>query len=160
MRASTERRNGFGLDHEPSELPPSRLTAPPRRPEAASFELDNVSRGAQLRPARLVLKRLGSQSAVVIRLSSNPMVLGRFDPTTGPVDIDLTSLPGSEHLSRRHAEFSFSPSGWSVHDLNSTNGVFVRRSGQVAATRINQPTVLHSGDEASFGEFSFVFEEE
>jgi pSer/pThr/pTyr-binding forkhead associated (FHA) protein len=107
-----------------------------------------------------VLKRLGSQSAFVIRLASNPMVLGRFDPTTGPVDIDLGGLSGSEHLSRRHAQFSFDESGWRVHDLNSTNGVFVRRFGDVKAKRIDQPTLLHSGDEASFGDLSFVFEEE
>jgi len=64
----------------------------------------------------------------VIPLQGPRLVVGRFDASTGPVEIDLTGVPGAENISRRHAELYFEGGAWKVRDLGSTNGVFVKLS--------------------------------
>ena len=78
-------------------------------------------------PASLTLISFGQSTDTVIPLEASPLMLGKFDPAQGPIDIDLSNLPGNEYLSRRHGELFFDD-GWTVRDLGSTNGVFVRRS--------------------------------
>ncbi|RIH74086.1 Glycogen accumulation regulator GarA [Calidithermus terrae] len=87
-------------------------------------------------------------------------MVGRFDASTGPVEIDLTGIQGSENISRRHAELFFEGGAWKVRDLGSTNGVFVKRAGEAAySPRLVEPATLHSGDELAFGNVIVVFEE-
>jgi len=88
------------------------------------------------------------------------MVVGRFDPSTGPVDIDVTGLPGAEHISRRHAEIYAESGTWKVRDLGSTNGVFIKRAGEEGySPRLQEPSELKGGDEIAFGNVVFVFEQ-
>lgn len=111
--------------------------------------------------AKLAIKKYGVLSGDSIPLMGGALVLGRFDASTGPVDIDVTGLPGSEHVSRRHAQVFSEGSEWKVKDLGSTNGVFIRKSGDVNfGPRIAEPTVLHNGDEIAFGNLLMIFQED
>lgn len=111
--------------------------------------------------AKLAIKKYGVLSGDSIPLMGGALVLGRFDASTGPVDIDVTGLPGSEHVSRRHAQVFSEGGEWKVKDLGSTNGVFIRKSGDVNfGPRIAEPTVLHNGDEIAFGNLLMIFQED
>jgi len=95
----------------------------------------------------------------VIPLQGPRLVVGRFDASTGPVEIDLTGVPGAENISRRHAELFFD-GVWKVRDLGSTNGVFIKRAGQEAySPRLVEPTEIKDGDELAFGNVILVFQE-
>lgn len=85
------------------------------------------------------------------------VIVGRFDPDTGPVDIDLEGFPGEETVSRNHAEIYREGNQWIVKDLGSANGVFIRRLGQVRfGAKIINPEALAEGDEIAFGKVSFL----
>ena len=109
--------------------------------------------------ARLVIKRFGAPTGDEIPLLGERLMVGRFDPETGPVDIDLSSAPEAEHISRQHGELYREADGrWFVRDLGSTNGVFVK--GQAATSfgpRITAPQPLANGDEVAFGNARFLF---
>ena len=108
-------------------------------------------------PASLTLISYGQSTDTVIPLKTSPLMLGKFDPAQGPIDIDLSNLPGNEYLSRRHGELFFDD-GWTVRDLGSTNGVFVRRSQDSNfLPRLQSPMKLEDGDEVAFGNLRFVF---
>jgi hypothetical protein len=108
---------------------------------------------------RLVSKRYGALTGEEIPLLGERLVVGRFDPETGPVDIDLSSIPETQHISRQHGELYREGDGrWFVRDLGSTNGIFVKRSSDVSfGQRITQPREIANGDELAFGNARFVF---
>jgi len=108
---------------------------------------------------RLVTVRHGAPTGEEIPLLGERMVVGRFDPETGPVDIDLSSAPESVHISRQHGELRRDADGtWTVRDLGSTNGVFVKGSGaETFGPRITAPKTLADGDEVAFGNARFTF---
>lgn len=87
---------------------------------------------------------------------SNHAVIGRNDPTVGPVDIDLTSLSGGEFVSRRHAEISFEDGHWLIRDLGSSNKTFVQEQDKDLAP-IEADTELSDGQFLSFGNARFSF---
>ncbi len=136
---------------EPAPSPEALPTAPepsPAPPPAPIF-----------RPAHLVFKRFGALTNERIPLQGPRLVVGRFDASTGPVEIDLSGAPGAENISRRHAELFFE-GVWKVRDLGSTNGVFVKRAGEAAySPRLVEPTELKDGDEIAFGNVIMVFQE-
>jgi hypothetical protein len=108
---------------------------------------------------RLLVKRFGALTGDEIPLLGERLIVGRFDPETGPVDVDLSSAPEAEHISRQHGELAREANGsWMVRDLGSTNGVFVK--GAAATTfgpRITAPRPLENGDEVAFGNARFIF---
>ena len=107
--------------------------------------------------ATLTLLEYGQLSETKIPLTSSPVLVGKFDPNQGPVDIDLGNFVGNQYLSRRHAELFFDE-GWAVRDLGSTNGVFVRKSGQSNfLPRLQSPYQLEDDDEVAFGNIQFRF---
>lgn len=164
----------------PSSLPEPAPVEPPVESSPAPFE--NTSAPAEPQPevptsvpvptpdqvqssapkaAKLGIKKYGVLSGEAIPLGAGVLTLGRFDASTGPVDIDVTGLPGSEHVSRRHAQLQFENGEWLVKDLGSTNGVFVRRAGEVNfGPRIAEPTPLHPGDELAFGNLLMIYQED
>lgn len=141
-----------------SEAPPSEgapgaeaaesTSATPAAPAAPTF-----------RPGQLIFKRFGALTNDAIPLQGTRLVVGRFDASTGPVEIDLTGVAGAENISRRHAELFFD-GVWKVRDLGSTNGVFIKRAGEEAySPRLVETTEIKDGDELAFGNVILVFKE-
>jgi hypothetical protein len=151
-----------GAPPAPSAPAPEAATgaAPPAgpapAPEAGAAPPAPASTGQRV---RLVGKRLGATTSDEIPLLADRLLVGRFDPETGPVDIDLGAAPEAEHISRQHAELYREADGrWFVRDLGSANGVFVK--GETSASfgpRITEPRSLSQGDEIAFGNARFVF---
>ncbi len=107
--------------------------------------------------ARLVAKQADS-AVSEFSLDGSNIIIGRFDPDSGPVDIDLEGFSGDEMISRHHAEIYCEQGQWQVQDLGSTNGVFIKRSGQARfGSRVVIPEILTSGDEIAFGKIRFLF---
>ena len=110
-----------------------------------------------LTTARLITKQAGAPISEFTLESNN--LIGRFDPDTGPVDIDLENFSRDDSIiSRNHAEI-YSESGcWKVKDLGSINGVFIKPMGESRfGNRITFPTEVKNGDEISFGNIRFIF---
>jgi hypothetical protein len=128
----------------------------PQTPETPAPSDPQVGAEAQ---ARLLAVRYGAPTGDEIPLFGQRLLVGRFDPETGPVDIDLSEAAESGHISRQHGELYREGEGdWMVRDLGSTNGVFVK-SGKDASfgPRITAPRPLQDGDEVAFGNARFIF---
>lgn len=141
-------------------------TAAPEAPAAAPDSTDAATMAPSApslpttgQTARLVAHRYGAASGEEHPLLGDRLVVGRFDPETGPVDIDLSEAPEAGQISRHHAEVYREADGrWLVKDLGSTNGVFVKRSGSSTfGPRLTAPEGLTSGDEVAFGNARFIF---
>jgi hypothetical protein len=108
--------------------------------------------------AKLGIKKFGAPTGEFIPLQGERLVVGRFDASSGPVDIDLSGLGGQEHISRRHAELYREQGVWSVRDLGSTNGVYIKRKGETGfSPRLQEPATLADGDELAFGNLMLIF---
>jgi hypothetical protein len=107
--------------------------------------------------ARLIAKH-ASAPISEFNLESNN-IIGRFDSDTGPVDVDLENFPGDDSISRNHAEIYHDNGQWSIKDLGSTNGVFIKSESDARfGNRISTPTVLKHGDEIALGKVRFLFQ--
>jgi FHA domain len=116
--------------------------------------------GGGIKSARLVPRDYGASTTETFPLVGDRVSVGRFDSSTGPVDIDLSGMKGEAHISRRHAEFALENGKWVIRDLGSTNGVYLKRVGQTAyGPRIAQPEILNDGDEVAFGNTKFLYTE-
>ena len=149
--------------------PPSGSAVPVAAPDTGSTASDTVSDRASDRasdaapapPAKLFAKRHGALGGEPVVLAGERLVVGRFDPSSGPVDIDVSSMAGAEHISRRHAELYQAAGRWQVRDLGSTNGVFLKRAGEASyGPRLQEPAALADGDELAFGNLVFVFRQD
>ena len=108
--------------------------------------------------ARLVPRAIGATPSDGYVLNNANMVVGRFDPSAGPVDIDLGGQAGEGYISRRHAEVFLQDGAWMVRDLGSTNGVYIKKAGQGQySPRLIEPAALQDGDEVAFGNVKFLF---
>ena len=109
--------------------------------------------------ARLVPRAIGATPSDGYVLNNANMVVGRFDPSAGPVDIDLGGQTGEGYISRRHAEVFLQDGAWMVRDLGSTNGVYIKKAGQGQySPRLIEPAALSDGDEVAFGNVKFLFQ--
>lgn len=109
--------------------------------------------------ARLVPRAIGATPSDGYVLNNANMVVGRFDPSAGPVDIDLGGQTGEGYISRRHAEVFLQDGAWMVRDLGSTNGVYIKKAGQGQySPRLIEPAALGDGDEVAFGNVKFLFQ--
>lgn len=152
--APTSSDAGESVDTSPS--PESASEGAEETPVEASPDSD-----ARAAPAKLFAKRHGALSSDPIPLQEGRLVVGRFDPSTGPVEIDVAGMAGAEHISRRHAELYTESGVWKVRDLGSTNGVFLKRAGEEGyGPRLQEPVVLNDGDEVAFGNVIFVFRQD
>jgi pSer/pThr/pTyr-binding forkhead associated (FHA) protein len=132
------------------------IQPPTPQPTFPITPFPNTSTSASI--ARLISKQAGSPISE-FSLDSNNVTVGRFDPDTGPVDVDLEGFRGEETVSRGHAEIYYETQQWKVKDTGSTNGVFIKRLGQTHfGARITIPEILNSGDEIAFGKIRFVFQ--
>ncbi len=102
--------------------------------------------------ATLTVKRSGAETDVVFTLAP-PSIIGRFDPTVGPIDVDLASLPEGAYVSRKHAKITLEDGVWKLTDLGSSNGTFILRDD---FERVEEAD-LADGDEIALGNARFVF---
>lgn len=103
--------------------------------------------------ARLVLKRAGAETDITFPVNP-PTFIGRFDPSVGPIDVDLGTLtPEGGYVSRKHAKITVEDGVYTLHDLGSSNGTFVLRDD---FERVDQ-VELTDGQEIAFGNARFVF---
>ena len=100
----------------------------------------------------LVVKRNGAETGEVFTVIS-PCVIGRFDPSVGPIDIDLGNLPEGVYVSRKHAKITQEDGVWKIHDLGSSNGTFVLADDFEKVTIAD----LADGAEIALGNAKFVF---
>lgn len=92
-------------------------------------------------------------------ISRNSVTIGKFDPDTGPVDVNLEKFIDSDNISRKHAELYQERGQWKIKDLGSTNGVFIRRSSESNfGARITLPETLNSGDEIAIAQTFLRFQ--
>lgn len=102
---------------------------------------------------KLVLKRSGTETDIHFPVNP-PTTIGRFDPTVGPIDIDLGSLtPEGSYISRKHARILLDDGRFILKDLGSSNGTFVLKDD---FERIEEEE-LTDGQEIAFGNARFVF---
>lgn len=103
---------------------------------------------------RIVLKREGAESEHVFKISG-PVTVGRFDPSQGPIDIDMKDLPEGAYISRKHAMIRPSSDGWEIADLGSSNGTWVMTdAGQFEKV---ESSPIHNSQEFALGNARFVF---
>jgi hypothetical protein len=111
--------------------------------------------------ARLLPRQFGALGNNAFPLNGTRLSVGRFDPSTGPVDIDLSGMPGESHVSRRHGEMYLENSKWMVRDLGSTNGIYLKHPGDASfGPRLQSPQELTNGDEIAFGNVMFVYQDD
>lgn len=101
---------------------------------------------------RLVLRRNGIDTEHVFPIHS-PAIIGRFDPSVGPIDVDLGTIDEGVYVSRKHAKITEEDGVFRIEDMGSSNGTFVLRSD---FERV-QEAELESGTEIAFGNARFVF---
>ncbi len=153
--SSTPPNNAQPMIPVPADMSQSSSAPTPTSSSPAS---SSASDSVTPTPAKLGVKKFGALTGDTIPLMGSHLIVGRFDPSTGPVEIDVSSLPGAEHISRRHAEIYFEDGVWKVRDLGSTNGVFVKKAGEAAfSPRLQTPMTLGGGDELAFGNMVLVF---
>lgn len=102
--------------------------------------------------AYLVVKRGGQQSQDIFTFMP-PATIGRFDPSVGPIDVDLANLPEGSYVSRKHARITLEDGLWKISDLGSSNGTFILRAD---FERV-EDAELSSGDEIALGNARFTF---
>lgn len=104
---------------------------------------------------RLVLKR-GGQETEVIFLFGCPAMIGRFDPSVGPIDVDLGSIPEGSYVSRKHAKIHEEDGQYILSDLSSSNGTYRLDPEAGDFVKIESSPIL-DGDEIAFGNARFIF---
>lgn len=118
----------------------------------------STSPAAAVALAKLTLKRGGVLTAESFQVGEC-VILGRFDPDSGPVDVDLAPLLEASYISRQHAEIWCDASRqWFIKDLGSRNGTFVRASGESKFQRIMGEQTINDKDEIALGNARFEFQ--
>lgn len=116
--------------------------------------MDEVMQPAESTPVRasLTVKRSGVETTEVFEFTP-PATIGRFDPSVGPIDVDLANLPEGAYVSRKHAKIVHENGAWKVVDLGSSNGTYALRDD---FEKVDEAE-LADGDEFALGNARFVF---
>jgi pSer/pThr/pTyr-binding forkhead associated (FHA) protein len=108
---------------------------------------------AQGHLGKLVLKRAGAETDINFPVNP-PCVIGRFDASVGPIDIDLGQLePEGVYISRKHAKICFENGAWKIADLGSSNGTYLLRGD---FEKVDEAEI-QDGTEIALGNARFVF---
>lgn len=103
--------------------------------------------------AKLVLKRSGAETEIEFPVNP-PTIIGRFDPSVGPIDVDLGTLtPEGSYVSRKHAKITLEDGVYTLKDMGSSNGTFLLKDD---FERIEE-VALEDGAEFALGNARFVF---
>lgn len=102
---------------------------------------------------RLVVKRQGVETEEVFAFTA-PAIIGRFDPSVGPIDVDLGNIEEGGYVSRKHAKITEEGGVYTIHDLGSSNGVYLLMDDEFQ--RVTE-SALEDGQEVAFGNARFVF---
>lgn len=102
---------------------------------------------------RLIVKRDGIETDVIFAVNP-PATIGRFDPSVGPIDIDLGGIPEGAYVSRKHARITFEEGAWKIADLGSSNGTW--KLGESDFEKVEE-VELRDGDEIALGNAKFIF---
>ena len=102
---------------------------------------------------RLIVKRAGNETEETFYFAP-PAVIGRFDPSVGPVDVDLGNIPEGSYVSRKHAKIVLDGDAYKLIDLGSSNGTYVMKDGDFERV---EEAVLSDGEEFALGNARFVF---
>ena len=130
----------------------------PESPPLPSPPLGDRQGSVDLGMAKLI-SRLPNAPVAEFLLDSPSCLIGRFDPDSGPVEVDLDGFPGDDTISRNHAEIYQESGSWKIKDLGSTNGVFIKRAGENRyGARITTPQPLWPGDEVAIAKIRFLFQ--
>lgn len=113
------------------------------------------SREPQSVNPHLVLRSKGDHLPLKIALIP-PVIIGKDDIGTGPVDVDLTDYPSAEYISRRHARIDERDGEFWLIDLGSLNGTFLMNSESEEFERVTT-TQICPGDVLSIANTQFVF---
>ena len=147
---------GMDLKSRSPGAPTAPPANPPGAPPATPQPLPQAPAPAA-GSAGITLRRGGVLTKETFPLGEHS-VIGRFDPETGPVDVDLGTLPEAVYVSRHHAEIWCGPSGqWFVKDLGTSNGTFVCAAGQRKFQKVTGEQPLQDGDEVALGNARFEF---
>lgn len=125
-----------GADHTVT-FQPTEGQGEPAAEEALTVSIDDVPEGLGL----VIVKR-GPNAGSKLVLEKEVTTAGRHPDC----DIFLDDIT----VSRRHAEFTHSASGYVVRDVGSLNGTYVNRE------RVDEAALAH-GDEVQIGRFKLVF---
>jgi pSer/pThr/pTyr-binding forkhead associated (FHA) protein len=101
---------------------------------------------------RLVLKRDGAETEHVFPFAC-PATIGRFDPSVGPIDVDLGGEPEGSYVSRKHAKITEEDGVYTLEDLGSSNGTYVLKEDFEKV----ESAAIEDGDEIALGNARFVF---
>ncbi len=102
---------------------------------------------------RFVVKRAGVETDIVFPFAC-PAVVGRFDATVGPIDIDFGSIEEGSYVSRKHAKITEEEGVFTISDLGSSNGTYVANDGEFQKV---ESATIESGQEIAFGNARVVF---
>ena len=109
--------------------------------------------------SKLVAKQAGYPKSEFEISPSQTVIVGRFDDTTGPVDIDLVGFPDDDTISRNHAAIYFESNQWKIKPISTTNGTFIKKAGESRfGGKITAPEVIKNGDEIAFAKLRFLFQ--
>jgi len=120
--------------------------------EAVVEETPETTETEAMTSARLVVKRGGVETTDIF-VFGDSATIGRFDPTVGPIDVDLGNLPEGVYVSRKHAKITCEDGVWKITDLGSSNGTFLLRDD---FERVDEAE-LADGDEIALGNARLVF---
>ena len=139
-----------------TDLAPEAATVPPLEgadhPHSGIVEDGWSAPPACATTARLVLKRGGAETDIAFPVATSA-IIGRFDPSVGPIDVDLAELPEGQYVSRKHAKIACDGAAWTVQDLGSSNGTFVLKDDFEKVDSAE----LTDGQEIALGNARFVF---
>ena len=101
---------------------------------------------------RLILVRNGEETDISFEINP-PAVIGRFDPSVGPIEVDLGQVEEGSYVSRKHAKITFEDDVYQIEDLGSSNGTFILR---VDFERVEKAEIV-DGDQIALGNARFNF---
>ncbi len=116
--------------------------------------MDEMTTSEDTMPTRasLTVKRSGVETTEVFEFTP-PATIGRFDPSVGPIDVDLGNLPEGAYVSRKHAKVVLEDGVWKLVDLGSSNGSYILRDD---FEKVEEAELI-DGAEFALGNARFVF---